>query len=78
MALTEQDLEDATLEVTSGPEWDIVKKGLANEIYQQQAQALDAKDWGEVCRLRGFAQGIAHMMSMRERTIIEKNNRAAV
>lgn len=64
--ITQAEFNEAVLEVTGGPNWDVVKKGLANDIYQTQASALDAADWGQVCELRGFARGIAYMMNLRE------------
>ncbi len=78
MTEEQQALEDAVLEVTGGPAWEIVCKGLANEIYQAQAQALDCESWDQVNELRGFAKGLAYMMRLRERTILEKQNRADV
>ena len=64
--MTQDQFNDAVLDVTGGPNWDIVKKGLANDIYNTQAQALDAKSWEEVCELRGFAKGLAFVMRLRE------------
>lgn len=64
--ITQEKFNEAVLDVTGGPNWDIVKLGLSNDIYQAQAQALDAGSWEEVCRLRGFAQGLAYVMNLRE------------
>lgn len=67
--MTQDDFNEALLDVTGGPQWDVVKKGLANDIYAAQAQALDAKSWEEVCELRGFAKGLAFVMNLRENLI---------
>lgn len=64
--ITQEQYNDAVLSCTGGPEWDIVKQGFANDIYQTQCQALEAKDWGEVCENRGFARGLAYAMNLRE------------
>ena len=50
--MTENEYFEAVLTCTGHPEWDIVKKGLANDIYQLQANALDAPSWEEVNRLK--------------------------
>ena len=38
--MTQDQFNDAVLDVTGGPNWDIVKKGLANDIYNTQAQEI--------------------------------------
>jgi hypothetical protein len=74
---TEEEWEDSVLECTSpGPAWAIVKKGLANEIYAAQANALDSKTWEQVCELKGFAQGIAYMMNLRDNVVLRRQQRA--
>jgi uncharacterized protein YbcC (UPF0753/DUF2309 family) len=67
--MTQDDFNNAVLTCTGHPEWELVKKGLANDIYQAQSRALDAKDWDEVCELKGFAKGLAFIISLRESTI---------
>lgn len=66
---TQEQFNMAVLNVTAGPDWDIVKKGLANDVYQVQAGALDAESWEQVCESRGFAQGLAYMINLRENTL---------
>ena len=63
--MTQDEYNEAVLERTSGPNWDIVVKGLKNDIYHTQAMAFDAKDWGAVCELKGFARGLAYCMNLR-------------
>lgn len=67
--MNQDDFNEAVLTCTGHPEWDLVKKGLSNDIYQAQAQALDAKSWEEVCELRGFAKGLAFIINLRENTL---------
>jgi len=69
MDVTPEQFTTALLNVTSGPDWDIVKAGLSNDIYQAQAGALDVPTWDKVCELRGFAQGLAYIINIRENTI---------
>jgi len=69
MSITQDQFDAAILEVTGGPNWDIVKEGLRAEIYQTQANVFTKNDWGEVQRSRGFAEGIAYCMNLRELTI---------
>lgn len=66
--ITPEQYNEAILDVTSGPSWDIVKKGLEADIYSIQAQALDATTWEQVCELRGFAKGLAFIVAIRENT----------
>ena len=70
--MTQDEFNEAILTVTAGPAWDLVKRGLANDIYNAQAQALDVKSWDEVCELRGFAKGLAFMMNIRDNTLRAK------
>lgn len=67
--MTQDDFNNAVLAITAGPDWDVVKQGLSNDIYQVQSSALDAKDWASVCEARGFAQGLAYIINLRENTI---------
>ena len=69
--LTQEKFNAAVLEVTSGPNWDIVKQGLANDIYNTQASVFDtAEDWGQFMEFKGFARGLAYVMNIR--TIVEQ------
>lgn len=82
MNVSQAEFNQAVLAVTSGTDWDIVKQGLSNDVYQVQSGALDAKTWELVCEARGFAQGLAYMINIRENTIkainIELDNNADV
>ena len=68
--MTQDDFNEAVLHCTGGPEWEIVKRGLANDIYQAQAQALEATSWDHVCELKGFAKGLAFIINLRESTLL--------
>lgn len=69
MNVTQDQFNEAVLAVTGGPDWDIVKQGLSNDIYQIQAGSLDANSWDEVLEGRGFARGLAYLINIREMTI---------
>ncbi|MHC4335370.1 MAG: hypothetical protein ACYSUV_16710 [Planctomycetota bacterium] len=76
--MTQDDFNRAVLHCTGGPEWDIVKKGLANDIYQTQARALDASSWDEVNEMKGFAKGLAFILNLRESTLSAMNQDSTV
>lgn len=77
--MTQEEFDNAVLEITGNPNWAIIQKGLANDIYNAQASALDAKTWEEVNALRGFAQGLAFVINLRESVTRAKEiNDAAV
>jgi hypothetical protein len=67
--MTQDQFNEAILTCTGHPEWETVKKGLANDIYAAQAQALEAKSWDQVCELKGFAKGLAFIMGLRENSL---------
>lgn len=68
--MTQDQFNEAVLNVTGGQDWAIVQQGLANDIYQIQAGALDAKNWDAVCEARGFAAGLAYISALRETTLM--------
>lgn len=70
--ITQEQFDEALLTVTGGADWAIVAKGLSNDIYQIQAGAFDAKSWEAVCEARGFAQGLAYVINLRENVIKAK------
>lgn len=67
--ITQEQLNDALLTVTGSREWEIVVKGLQNDIYQYQANILDAQSWEEVCEIKGFVRGLAYVINLRAATI---------
>jgi hypothetical protein len=68
---------EAILTVTGGTDWDVVKKWLATEIYTKQAESLEAENWDVLCENRGFAQGLAYIMNIRETVIAIKAQEVA-
>lgn len=74
--MIEDKIDEAVLNVTSGPDWDIVKESLLKEVYNIQASMLDATSWDQVCELRGFARGLIFMSNLREMTIAAQKARA--
>lgn len=70
--MTQEDFDDAVLTITGRPEWALIQKGLSNDIYSAQASALDANTWEDVCRLRGFAQGLAFVINLRDTVVRAK------
>lgn len=71
--MTQDDFNDAVLTCTGHEkEWNLVKKGLANDIYAAQAQSLDAKNWDQVCELKGYAKALAFIIGLRENTLQAK------
>ena len=66
MNITQEQLNEAILEVTGMRAWDIIKKGLEHDIYNTQARAFDAQNWGDVKELKGFAQGLSYVIGLRE------------
>lgn len=66
MEITQEQFDQAVVNVTGAGDWDIIKQGLANDIYQIQAGALDAKTWEEVCEAKGFARALAYIINLRD------------
>ena len=80
--LTQEQLDDAVLTLSGTPEWAIVMQGLQADIYHMQASVFDAPDWDTVNKLRGFAEGLAYVINLRNTVTglkeIEEANRAPV
>lgn len=66
--ITQDQYNEAILEVTGSPQWRIVTRGLENDIYNIQARALEANSWEEVVEMRGFAKGLAFIIGLRDNT----------
>ena len=67
--MTQDEFNEAVLNITGNPDWALIKKGLENDVYHAQAQAFNAPDWGGVRELKGFAQGLTYVMNLRETVI---------
>jgi hypothetical protein len=48
------------------PGWSLVQEEAEKEIYHIQANALEAKDWGEVQKMRGKAEQLAELIALPE------------
>ena len=74
--MTQQELDEAILGITGLPEWHLICGFLVNEALQTRDQCADAKDWGDVQRMAGFAEGIAFVVNLREMTerVLEETN----
>lgn len=66
--ITQEELDNAILGITGTPNWDIIAKFLVAEAIQSRDMCADAKDFDEVNRLAGFAQGLAYVVNLRDMT----------
>jgi hypothetical protein len=66
--MIQEELDDAILAVTSGPNWDTVCKFLVGEALATRDQCADAQSWEQVNKMSGFAEGIAFVCNLREMT----------
>ncbi len=73
---------ESMITLTAYPEFAEWAAEIEKEIYQIQANALEAKDYGDLCERKGFAQGLAYVINLREDTLkaqqIEEANDADV
>lgn len=67
--VSDERIIEAILSVTSGPDWDVFKHALAQEIFALQGTSLDAESWDEIKEARGFARGLAFVINIRETTL---------
>lgn len=74
--ITQDQLDDAILDITGRAEWAVIQSALNNEIYQCQASSLDVKTWEEVCALRGYAKALAFVIQLREMVVKSKEQEA--
>jgi hypothetical protein len=68
MSKEDNKYNEAMITLTSYPEWELFVKELANEIYQTQANALEAEDWGDLNKKRGVCEGLARVINLRDDT----------
>mgnify|MGYP003624713155 CR=1 FL=1 len=57
--------------------WRDLIEELSKEVYEKQADALDATDWGQVCELRGAAKALSVLINLQEMTKLQRNNEEA-
>lgn len=74
MALTQEQVEyyNAMEELFSSKGWRILVEDANSQIYQYQADALEAKDWDGVNVLRGKALQLAELVNLEEVTSLQK------
>lgn len=66
--VTQEQLNDAILSLTGKPEWDILSKFLVSEAMAARDSCADANTWEDVLRKRGFSDGLAFVVNLREMT----------
>lgn len=57
--------------------WKSLVEELSREIYEKQADALDATDWGQVCEMRGAAKSLAVLVNLKETVLMQRDNEEA-
>ena len=57
--------------------WKDLCEQLKREVYEKQADALSAPNWGRVCELRGEANALAVLVNLKEMTAMQKANEEA-
>jgi len=75
--ITQEQLDEAILTITGRPEWDIVASFLTHEALVVRDACADADTWEQVKHGRGFADGLAYVVNLRDATIRAMNERAA-
>lgn len=66
--ITQEQLDETILKVMGHPDWEIIAKYLVNEAMILRDSCADAVSWDEVLRRRGFAEGLAYVVNLREMT----------
>jgi len=60
----------AMLTLTSSREWEFLMDDLKAEVYNLQANGFeDAKDWGDLREMRGYAKALAYLINTRDRVV---------
>ena len=74
--ITQEQLDEAILTVTGDRNWAIVAEFLAREALVTRDSCADAEVWEEVCRRKGFADGLAYVLNLRSltETAMEQRN----
>ena len=66
--ITQEQLDDAILTITGHPDWAIVAEFIAREGIITRDSCADASSWEEVNQKKGFAEGLAFVLSLRQIT----------
>lgn len=64
------DMED----LFATPGWKTVIEEIKQEIYELQAQALEAATWEAVCEYRGKAEALAYFVNLADVIDMQKSN----
>jgi len=64
MAVTREQYVYLLEQMIETPGWSLVREEAEKEIYHIQASALEAKDWGEVQKMRGKAEQLAELVAL--------------
>lgn len=75
--ITQEKLDEAILDITGRPDWDMIATFLVNEALIARDRCADAHSWEEVQRAAGFAEGLAYVVNLREMTIKSMEQRNA-
>jgi hypothetical protein len=67
--------DEAMLTLTGSKEWDLLKDELIKEIYQMQCNLIDnCKNWDQFVYTKGWAECLAYIIRLRERTKASMEN----
>ena len=66
--ITQEQLDEIILAEMGRPDWDIIRTYLAQQAMIHRDACSDANSWEEVQKLRGFANGLAFVVNLREDT----------
>lgn len=67
--ITQEKLDEVILTELGRPDWDIIRQFLAQQILIARDACADVSNMEELSRLRGFADGLAYVVNLRENTI---------
>ena len=57
--------------------WKDLIDEMTREVYEKQADALQAGTWEQVCEMRGHAQAYAVLINLKEMTAMQRANEEA-
>lgn len=69
--VTQEQVKDAILLTTGSPQWEIIQKGLLNEIQNSHSNVFHLKSWEDVCEERGFVRGLYYVLTMRQQVLAQ-------
>jgi hypothetical protein len=77
--MEQQQFDEIVLEEMGRPNWNVIRTFLAQQALIARDSCADAPTWEEVCRRRGYADGLAFVVNMRDNLIaIKEQEDAAV